>query len=321
MLERRLFLCLLFVAQLPPLETTFRSVEVSPPERRDELLRAFARQAQLLGNLQPTEPLACGEGDSVGIPVASSETLHQAIDWDDSETITLWVSEWNPSNGEQEEKRFSFTASHPVRTVAPRNVYEYFVAQRDGRSSEWVVEHWRIQPALGARTVDRASRSSPIGESVSYSPPKERLVGGTYIPMAERKTEPTLSVSEVYRGNHMVEITTMTADPDGRFLLVVSGPEKRLLQIPLHEERPPTVIADATTLPHLLVAHVFSPLEHEAEGRVYLLESAAFHGLRTILRDANNNGVFESATTYYPPAFEAAGYAGYVWTDDFIELP
>lgn len=266
-------------------------------------------------------PITIQVGDSAaGLFVAQSDVMSQSVLVGANGEFVLELAEYSVTSNSWEIGNFSFQAAGSILALASRQPYEIYLAFQDSATSEFVVEQWVFAPQLGARTALRLSSLNPIGKALAYRAPSQSIVGGTYIPMAARSGSPTPTITEVYRGNAMTTLDGIQIDPDCRFLLLCSTTDATLHQVPLRgpQQGQAILIANSTNLPALALTSEAIPHHHVSEGRMYLFQTLQVAGFRSLLRDNNNDGVFDSAAVYSSSDWENAGYEDYAnWRDTF----
>jgi hypothetical protein len=187
-----------------------------------------------------------------------------------------------------------------------------FVAgiESDGHS---VVERWTYPRRSGGYVVDRTSGPiQPIGSAMPSYSAQESLNGPAYQPLPVRLSPARRA--RVYRGNSIGHIRSMVAEPEGRFLLVLTYPNRQLYRIDLTQAGyPMTLLHSAATLPHLANATTLRVREHTTDGRIYTLFE--FQGSMllpnysvTLLLDPENDGILAAPITLTGAEWQAAGY-------------
>ena len=117
-------------------------------------------------------------------------------------------------------------------------------------------------------------------------------IAGAYTSPSKRDLlAPVMGRTEIYRGFGIEAVSSFDVDPEGRFLIAVSGVNGSLYQIHINEERAPEIIANSTAHPVLDEDASVSIIYHETQGlgwRVLGDDHA------TYFWDGDNDGVFDS---------------------------
>ncbi len=145
----------------------------------------------------------------------------------------------------------------------------------------------------------------------------------------DRTLPPSIAREQVYRGRSLGAIRELGPDPEGRFVLALcsasglSGTLPRpwtsseLWQVDLAPGYALTKVLVAAQEASLDAVDAMLVMQHETEGRVWILESVLGFP-RTILYDADNDGTLENwAGSSSAADWVARGYDGDVWLDDF----
>jgi hypothetical protein len=102
---------------------------------------------------------------------------------------------------------------------------------------------------------------------------------------------------EIYRGPLSKTLVALGADPNKRFLLLLTDPSpaRRLYQIPMQPNATPVLLYDAVAQPVLAQAWMLNLLQHVALGRIWLVSGMTdtFTGETMVLVDTDNDGIFE----------------------------
>jgi len=143
-------------------------------------------------------------------------------------------------------------------------------------------------------------------------------VGGD-VPIDERPL-PSVAREQVYRGNALGRVKTLSPDPDGRFVLFLTREARTLYRIDLPSGTP-YVEVDQNTVPFLASVGVVDVSRHVTEGLQYhLYGSSRWHQDHTlpqdviILRDGDNDGVFDAPEVVDMQTWNQYGYdTGSAW--------
>ncbi len=157
-------------------------------------------------------------------------------------------------------------------------------------------------------------------ERWAFAYPAGGPLSDPYVPI-DRRPLPSVRRIELFRSSQFGYVRCIEPDPDGRFVLFLTRESQTLYRRPLPSGAPTIELAPAaenfmTEISQIVVR------EHTNEGRQFhLLTSSRWHagGVGTptdliILRDSNNDGVFESHVRTTAAQWSALGYeSGQVW--------
>ena len=229
------------------------------------------------------------------------------------------------------EVTIPLSTSYRVESVDARHGNELYVAGT-ARNGDALVERWTFPQQVGSYYSAKAMASPVIGVSAPVEP---LLIGigraagsdGSLIPPYQTphgRTQAPPVRQELYRGAEIGRIVSFTVDPEGRFALLRTATDPALVQLVFSD--PPTfnVVRTPSTLEILNAEQIgISPYHHAVEGRKYFLSGSTGDQLLPdvqLLNDADNDGVFESAS----PMWDTATYRANAtygapenWTDDY----
>ncbi len=200
-------------------------------------------------------------------------------------------------------QQFTYTTSFTVTALAARAQDDLFVAGT-ARNGDLVIEHWLIDTQTGAVLTGWSSPGpGAIGQPSPPPAPTSTIVGGTYVPVAQRTGEPSVERVELLRVAHpSVRTNAMAADPEGRFLLFVTE-DSSLYSLDLTDpDALPVLLHDATSLWTLPAVTSMKRFDVTGVGRVWSLGPAVFlidpadgaeKFVIAYLYDADNDGVFD----------------------------
>lgn len=200
----------------------------------------------------------------------------------------------------------SLTTSFAISLVAERHPDEIFVAGVDPATQEVVIERWRGTAPVGAMQGAMFEAQTGIGVPCDLHWPSVTIVGGTFLPPADRGPRLPPARAVVYRGTDFTGVSGMVADPEGRFLLVqdeATGDIKRVTA-----GGTPQTIVSAATIPQAPSASLVSPYQDAFDDRVYafLLHIDGVPPSYLVLHDASNDGEFENIGVMSFEAFRQA---------------
>lgn len=273
------------------------------------------------------QPRDTGRGDWLEYQaVINSDTFYQSIWWgheEDSDNDVLLVKdrELDPATGEFVTTENAYSASFEITDVRSRRADEFYLAGV-ARNGDDVIEKWEVVPVPGGYVALRPPATTAIGITAVSSTTSVTIVGGQFVRPQDRTTAPSVFRTEVYRGQGFGGVSAMAVDPEGRFLLILASQDKSLYRLSLLDNSPPSVLYTAGDDPHFVAVDSIGPLQHETQGRMYLFESfdgPVFQARRSLMSDSDNDGIPEGITSYTLGEYEAAGYIGDVWVDDFYD--
>ncbi|MEM7308674.1 MAG: hypothetical protein AAF682_18465 [Planctomycetota bacterium] len=285
--------------------------------------RALAAVSEVPGGSKDRSELR--RGDSAGYAMVVSGTLTKRIEWDVENPRELLLGAWEKNLAEDEWEEFNHRYSVPydVAAVSHRTAEDVFVAGRIDRLGIDTVERWTFPAYPGAFQTSRPITSTPVGVASATASTSVGLTGGTYVPVAERKA-PLVPDKEQLLASDLGGITSISADPDGRFVLLLTGAGGGTLwRLDLIDQATPIVLYTTQDIATLGESLTLSPRLHAVEGMKHValgfVESLGPFYLH--FNDPDNDGLFDSVTTFTADGYEAAGYLDpAAWSDDFITL-
>lgn len=197
--------------------------------------------------------------------------------------------------------------------------------------SKYVIEIWALQYPPGSPHLRRPTSHAPIGVSTAYALPE---LGVDSPPFATCSTleAPVEHRQLMYSGSSLADTTAIAVDPDGRFILCGTSTGE-LYQIPLEVggEADPVLLFSAGQIAALSTASEISPRQHQTHGRIYIIPRGPIGPVgtpdaagdlgdhsRSVLVDADNDGVFESVVEIADMAWQSSDYADEsLWVDGF----
>jgi hypothetical protein len=223
-----------------------------------------------------------------------------------SERPTLDDTAWETS---EIDEATSFYVTAAAWQEGLRRVYVAGIENDD----QDVIERWAYAPRSGGYFVQRTTGPvQPIGTAMPEYAAQESLGGATYESLPTRLSPATRV--RVYRGTSIGHIRSMVVEPEGRFLLVLTYPDRALYRIDLTQSGyPRTLLHSVGTLPHLQSATTLRVREHSTDGRAYSLFEIYGSFLPsgysvTLLFDPENDGILSAPVTLTAPEWIAAGY-------------
>lgn len=202
--------------------------------------------------------------------------------------------------------------------------------ERESATSAWVEQIQDVSTAyfvVDVRSLCETANSIaslfiagvyPNGEacierwSFTYPPPPG---GGGYVPIDQRRL-PTIRKVELFRGAQYGHIRCIEPDPEGRFVLFLTYETPTLYRRPLPSGAITTELTQST-VSQLADACSLYAAQHATEGRQFHLIrgtrwEADMDASRVIivLKDGNNDTVFDSPVVLTPTQWSQQGYDG-----------
>jgi hypothetical protein len=249
--------------------------------------------------------------------VIVSDDLVQTVYWIPGEEWIRIENRERTPDGTWERVQHEFETSFEVDAVDGRQTDEFYVAGRT-RTGEDVLEKWSFETQTGGRFFSIAAVSTPIGKPAAAVPTTRSglMGGGSYVPVADRPSIPKPIRRELYRGNAFSGAVDLSADPEGRFVIVLANHPRAIHRVPIETGVLPSVLYTTDALPALAHADGIHRRQHSSFGRVYVLRGGRswLTGARSrlLLVDRDNDGAFEKAETW-----SDSEYAKQPWLTDF----
>ena len=281
-----------------------------------------------------------GAGSTSGSSHADSGAGFIVIDTDD---IMQWIEQPSQTSivvhtmdstvAPPAKTAFEYSASFTINATSARGQDDFYVAGT-ARNGDLVIEHWEVDPQVGALRTEWLPLGLPIGQPSPLGGLVTTVVGGTYVPVGERPAvAPNLLRSEILRTSDVPPVRTNAfgADPDGRFILFVTQQDE-LYQLPLTSSAQPVLLHTTATCWMLPFVTGMFRCQLVATGRVWELgppkvvanpdNGLAMNLLTTILFDADNDGEFESIGIFAPhEQLDAIGFWDGMLTDFVFVWP
>ncbi|MFT5288274.1 MAG: hypothetical protein ACI8QS_001481 [Planctomycetota bacterium] len=166
---------------------------------------------------------------------------------------------------------------------------------------------------------------SPIAKGnfllVGSSAADELVIQEWWITPAEEPGGPgvpqTARHSERYRGPLINDVRSIAADPDRPGAMLLAGFPTTLYWIDFRGG-PPIGLYDAMTLPHLSNSTFLYRERHISSGLVWVA-SGNYDGTQIAFTDTASDGSIDKAEELSHAAWDAKGWDGDVWTDNFVD--
>lgn len=205
-------------------------------------------------------------------------------------------------------------ASFFPSAFASRGGNDFFVSgpplvsdpQADGFGAGTVLERWSITAPLGGPYTIRTPSTVPIGTPAPLSSLSAQIPGGTYIPAEQRSPA---RLRKAMLGYFPFSAKSIEVDPEGRFVLLLSPAEAKLYRLDLvNYTGTPVVILDGAAQPNLdHAASIYACRFHDQLKR-YVISCS--NGQKIVLRDSENDGVFEAVEVLTDIAYAASPLYG-----------
>lgn len=252
------------------------------------------------------------------VPGIAIPGFTQGIQWIEGEKdLSVLTREQSPGSGAWTEHESVYSAAFSITAATARGSDEFYVAGFNGRTGNTIVQQWEVSEEPGALYA-RLTKASPalLGTPASVAS-LQQGVNAPFRPPAQRNPRPLVR-TELYRGPLYDGVSVIAADPEGRFVLLVTKGTETITLLPVEVSATPVVLYDVAD--QMLLGNVSDvyPLQHTTEGRLYVIHGGAPQRLRAHLLDPDNDGVFSGLSqTWTYVQYDLAGYRGPVWISDF----
>lgn len=251
--------------------------------------------------------------------VNSNDFFRRATVHPDRRSLTVTTDEKDPVSGNWYGSQKTYSVSFDIVALCSRTANEIYLVGTSA-TGEDIVERWQLPAESGAYYASRPVSSSPIGTPATVGQTFIQVQGGSFVsPPGRTDLRPTKD--QIYVGYATSGIYSITADPEGRFVIVLGGtdPVRTLFQIPNSPGSTPVALYSSPA-PDLFMVAADAVLARDRLdiGRVYFLSSRDANQLgiyATLLFDPDNDGAFDSATSYSYPDYQAAGLVDNLWVD------
>ncbi|MHC5012586.1 MAG: hypothetical protein ACYTG6_16840 [Planctomycetota bacterium] len=221
-----------------------------------------------------------------------------------------------------ESQESSYSTDLQLTDVGFSGSSQLYVAgvRRTSTGCEDVIERWTLEVAPGSYQLVCTTPTQPRGVPLSL-PISSRLSegivgGGAYVPIDQRRFHQPIVTKEVLYAGDVGVISAIEMDPDGRFLLVQSHASGDVFSLDVAAPGSPLVLEfSATQHPQLAKTQDLVAYDHMTKGRLYEAREGNKHsglvpsGVQyTFLRDADNDGAFETIEVLDPNAYMASPY-------------
>jgi hypothetical protein len=270
----------------------------------------------------PHFPDELGGGLLAGIRSAGvSEHTRCGVSWvrGGSRVIVEW-NEKSPVDGTWYKTKAEESVTYSITGLDQRNggTILYLAGVRYDGSK--VIQKWTYSVRDGGFAIVPANSAppAPIGTPQPPFEAVEVVNGSDFVPPDALVNPSPASVRQVlWSGATVGVISSVVADPEGRFLLLLSYPDGNLYRLNLGVPSPvPDAIASSVTDPFLAAATNIMLVFHSSQGR-RLIVSRVTNGLvsadRLLFGDANNDGNFDPGAYLTGAQWSAAGYNNEVW--------
>lgn len=246
-----------------------------------------------------------------------SSHLRQSFDFNRGETAMLFRwGELSPTSNDPEAfsvSEITESTTYAITAVATRSGGSVAYVAGITQSGSDVIELWNYPVRAGGYGIRTTSGpTQPIGTPMPPYTAEEYLNGSTFIAPGSSHT-PARRIP-MYAGSAIGHIRYMAADPEGRFLMILSYPSGSVYRLDVGSTNStPTLVYSSSTIPALATAKTLQVMQHIHDGRKYVLTERAGCVLPetapyTVLSDTNNDGVMDSWATLSGAEWDAAGY-------------
>ncbi len=306
--------CLLIAAGM----TLFACSRTPSADGRDSIrASSYSIPIPIASKVDRSRPTSSGAEFS-GVLI-ESPAFTQSLEGLGSKVVRFITEETSPQ-GSTSSRSIEISSSFTVLRVKARSAVDWLVLGGFDDGSQ-VLERWLVTAPSGAIQAERPVSSAPIGTSVpGLIPTTLQVQGGTYIPPEERTPQEPAQRVRVHALAEGTRVLGFDVDPDGRFALHVTPEPAGLYQVAMLGDAEPVLLFDRTQIPKLAKTKNVQAWQHATYGRVYTLNFAPDRTLaRTLLVDANNDGVFEQIVTLTKAEFDA-GFTAANIVDDFTHF-
>lgn len=208
--------------------------------------------------------------------------------------LDIHTEEKDPVSGTWDLHNEQHSVSYDLLAVCARHGNQIYLlgTQRD----LVVIEEWTFPEWDGGYASDLPKSGTAIGVPTAVTESSVYVAGPTYIPQASRGSKPHPEKAVVYQGAHFTgeQITWMRIDPEGRFGLVLTASEK-LYQVPFDGSDTANLLFTPAEIPGLTGVTSIQGVQKVGVERQYIIYQVPIVGQPcTMLRDVDNDGVFES---------------------------
>lgn len=224
----------------------------------------------------------------------------------------------------------TITTSFRITDVAARPGGEELFVAGIADNGDDVIERWVARARTGGWAMRCAtSPVLPVGTPMPPYAVTHLVVGGTFVPPGPRQAiAPERDV--IFRSTAVGKIRSMIADPEGRYLLLLSFTTSSMYRLDLLTTPMELFALDTvSTLPHLSAAKSLWIGDFSTQGRKCCLSELADSTIPegsgfTVLDDTDNNGIFESKQTFSEVEWAASPYSNYAsnsWKNLWNQAP
>lgn len=248
-----------------------------------------------------------------------SENMSIGVSWNRgaSRILMAW-NEKNPMSDTWYTTEVLESVSYTVTGVSTREGGRVVIVGGLEYDGSKILEKWSYEARDGGYAIVSSSSlpPAPIGTPMGEFQAVEILNGESFVvPPSPTMTGSPATRETLWTGTSTGVLSSLVADPEGRYVIALSYPDGNLLRFDLSVSQPtPQVIATAATYPFLAGATDLALWKHATQGRkiaVAVRENCLVSNERLLLGDANNDGVFETGSFFTPSQWTAAGYDVY----------
>lgn len=258
--------------------------------------------------------------DAPAQPLTRTGNLGRLCKWTPGHLgVDLLSNETDPASGKLMRWSAGHSVSFGLEGVAARHADDLFLLGRN-RADEMIVERWSISPTIGGYGTSRPEPGTAIGVPAALTQSSAYINGPTFLPLSERSRGAPAQRTEVARLQGMGSLVAVVADPEGRFLLLLTRSDTdvvSLYQLALVPQAGvPLLLASSNQHPELADADQVNVIERAGHGRVYYAgRGLIFPAL--VLTDVANSGAFDSISGMTGTAFMSA-HPQNLWSSPFF---
>lgn len=257
-----------------------------------------------------------------------SDDFYRSIEFSPGQReVKITSSELNPNTGSSEVQTYVYTTSFDITDVSsvPGGRFVYVAGIKTDTTCEDIVEQWKV---TGGYEVYESAPTAPIGTPRGPYSGYVVIQGGAYIPQAQRTASPMPSGSgqpptapaaplpqktELLCGDYG-HFEDIMADPENRYLLLRTLADHSIYQMPLVKPYAVSLAFGSAAYPQLDRVQTMSPFDLAGTGRFIWLSEILYGSYppgakEAVVLDANNDGIFDSLTTYDFQAWDASPFS------------
>ncbi|MFT5285753.1 MAG: hypothetical protein ACI8TQ_001921 [Planctomycetota bacterium] len=248
-----------------------------------------------------------------------SSSFARSVNWGGpfhgARDLEVWSNEKDPISGDWHQSTTDHSVAFDVHDVTGLGADTIVVGGYSERFDHEVIELWDLAPTVGGYQAWRGGQTVGIGTPIPTSSIVEGIEGAQFLlPAARSPTRPP-SKSELFRGD-LGGIVAIEADPEGRFVLVLSDEHDCVYLIDVASGTK-QVVLDASTSAVVASSDGIRALEHSVEGRMYIVGDN-FSDEYVFMQDPDNDGDFDSFLELDRAGISATDFTDNTLMKDFV---